>query len=1598
MVSAAQNVSKHFRWSVKLSVLTVWFTGIIVTILSTWFIHQQNTAAMQSRVEQLTDSAEQLILKRFELYEYGLLGLRGAMLAVDINQMQRSHFERYIHSRDSKREFHGALGFGFIRSVRPSVEADFLANARADGRPNFAIRTLTAHQQNRFIIQYIYPEKDNQGATGLDIGSETNRRNAALAAARDGTSTLTAPITLVQAEGNQGSGFLTLLPIYDPALPLSTPEAREKATLGWAYAPLVVDKVLADLGPVLREISLVLTDKSEDKPFFATHSVDVLSDPSTFSDKRDIKFMGRHWLLESHSLSEMSADLGLWSPVWVATLCLISTSIVALLLSISLIKRESDQSAKNKTKAIGIHYFLSSLFFKRLIQAYVILIVFLFGASAFSYLQQELKSASANLTENLQHSLKIMEREHDNYDEDLTFLQSTPAVTGIVRTSNTAIKPTSLLSLDAWKRQLAEVFKAYMVTSPDVYQLRLIRANPSGRELIRIERTENGIFVVPEAQLQYKGDRTYLQETLAFNQGEIWVSDIELNVENEVIETPLRPTLRYATPVFNENFSPFGIIIINVEAQSIFTELAEFTKPGYVIYAINQRGDYVLHPDVAKTFRSDFNETYQWDNEFTLVKSPFGLENTAIKTWEGPSGTIFSAESAPRIGNLTFKVTLFTSKVYEKVELAVLNLFLPLLGIALLSVIVIYLFWVANQRKIMAAKAELELETQRGKDNMFKRLTELSPEAMIFTDSEGMVELVNSQVEHLFGYDRQDILGKNINMLVPQNVAANHDAHVKNIVMNPINWLMDNGEKLYGRYSDGAMFPVEVSLSEVQLGNRLLVAASVRNISQRLSIESSLRDATDEAKRANLAKSVFLANMSHEIRTPLNAIIGLSYLLGDSQLDDAQRNLVDKVQLSGRSLLGIVNDVLDLAKIEANEMELNEEPCLLHELLEELKSVFSEQAALKGLQLNLQLGPTLPDCVNTDSKLLRQILINLIGNAIKFTRHGTIVLSAKVVESYSLSEQRVKVYFEVADTGIGVSKEVQKNIFQPFSQADSSTSRHFGGTGLGLSIVSSMVDLLQGELGVNSIPDEGSQFWLTLPFEVLNQEDLHALDSSINTLNVWVVNDDDVDRQQIEQYAKALGWHVRSVSSGVVLVEEMIALVESGRKLPDVLMIDWQMPEMDGLEAVSKLNTYLGNKKLPAVLVVSAYEKAHIAALDTGHLIDKILHVPISGAQLFNAVNDAVVKHTGDSQRVLEATRTEALKARWLLGVNVLVVDDSDINLEVVGQILIRNGAKVTTLSSGKAALRQLRLSPDVFDIVLMDVQMPEMDGLETTQHIREELGLKTLPVVALTAGTLVEERKRAIASGMNAFLTKPIEPSKLINTLRKLVECYRHRIINFESLATHSEVIGDSWPNIEGMTKNTDLLNGDLVLFVTILERLFNEFQHLETLKDGHSTKNLDKSERLAMAAHIHKLRGSAGLIGAQELYQVAGEAEIALRNNASEINPLLVKVAKNLINLRINSAEFLSQQQKARNKHDQIAIENPTPLDQKQLEMLFITLEKQELSALDTVEQYSVNLRFMLGNKVFEEFEFMLKDLHFQQALTLLTSSQNINRECNQ
>lgn len=1573
--------------------IKIWLLGALLTFLLAWFAQVRNKEFLQTRIDNLSQSVEQLVKKRFEQYEYGLLGLRGALLAVDIKQIKRLNFERYINSRDLPREFPGALGFGFVRIVAPSFEAKFIAQARADDKPNFRIRTINAHQNERFIIQYIYPEKNNQGATGLDIGSETSFRQAALSAARDGESKLTAPTTLLKAKGNKQSSFLNLLPIYDSTLPQSSPEARLKAILGWVYAPLLVDEVLSDLGPMLREISVTLTDKTEKKPFFTTFMTDELKDAEYFSAKRSIQFMGRQWLLETHSLPEMSVALGIISPIWVVVLGLVLT-ILFTLLAMGIVKSGTNQILLTNNNSIGIRQFLNSNLFKKLILVYGILTVFVFGLRLLSSLHQEYQSTSDSLTSYVQRSMKFIQSQYQNYHEDLTFLQSTIVTSGILQAANSVSNVELDQPLEHWKGRLAEVFNAYMLSSPDVYQLRLIRANPSAQELIRIERRADKIYLVPENELQFKKVSSHVENLLTFDANEIWTSGLMLNVEGEVIEKPLRPTLRFSTSILNKDGTPFGTIIINVEATPVFAKLHALKLPDEVVYAINDTGDFVLHPNAANTFRSDFGEHYGWDDEFTPIASPFGLKDSAIKMWKGPQGDILSAQGnfSPNVGDesgqLTFNVTFLEKLIYQKVMLNLSKLVQPFINISVLSLLIMYLFWIETKRKRITAATILALKTQRRNDDMFRSLTELSPEAMIIADTYGQITLVNSQAENLFGHARKDMLGQNISMLVPKSTAASHQEYVRKIINQSDFQPIEKNDALFGYHLDGSEFPVEVSFSPMQLDDRLLIAASVRNISEQQRIEHSLRKATSEATRANQAKSAFLTNMSHETKTPLNAVIGLTDLLGNSNLDAEQRNLVDKVQLSGRSLLGIVNDVLDLAKIEANEIELNEAPCQLHELLKGLQGVFSAQAVSKGLKLQLTLAPNIPNYVNTDAKLLRQTLSNLLGNAIKFTQQGHIVLSAKVIESDPLTPSLIKVYFEVSDTGIGIDKDVQASIFQPFSQADSNTNRRFGGTGLGLSIVSSMVELLQGELGMQSTLKKGSQFWLILPMTVSSSDDVDAPDKTDDALQVWIAEENPVELLLLENHATTLGWKVNSVTSGVELVDGIMARVNSGRSLPDVLMVGWQMPKMDGLQALSKLAENAEYQRLPAVLVVSAQESKHIVKLETEHLADKILYKPTTGTELFNAVNHVVVKHTGDPERVIKSTCVEALNAQWLPEISILVVDDSEINLEVVEQILIKNGATVMTLNHGQAAVDQLSLTPDAFDIVLMDVQMPGMDGLETTQLIRQQLGLNRLPVVALTAGILVQEKKRALASGMNAFLTKPIEPFRLISTVRKLVGSYRSRVINVGKLISTSNVMNDNWPTILGIKDDRNLLNSDLALFVSVLERLLIEFQHFEGYSEMNTTKCEINFDRRNLAAQIHKLRGSAGLIGAQELYQLAGKAELALYSDFDEVRLLLVQLAKSITNLRLNSFEFLSKQQSITDKITTTYLQNEPSMDLDKMKELVTGLEKQELSVLSIVEEFSKSLHSILGEKTFKDFEIKLKNLNFRQALILLNS----------
>jgi len=870
--------------------------------------------------------------------------------------------------------------------------------------------------------------------------------------------------------------------------------------------------------------------------------------------------------------------------------------------------------------------------------------------------------------------------------------------------------------------------------------------------------------------------------------------------------------------------------------------------------------------------------------------------------------------------------------------------------------------------------------------------------SVIAVDLSGTISLFNAGAERLLGYARSEAVGiKNSMSFHLTEELQQRARELSRELGRPVRTgmaLVDPDalgiphEWTYLRKDDSR---VRVSLSVTAMrdadGQCFGYLGVAHDISKQKEYESSLQAAVHAAQRASVAKSQFLANMSHEIRTPLNALIGVGHLLQGTPLDDDQRQLLAKSQVAGRSLLGIVNDVLDLAKIEAGELMLDELAFQPSQVLRDIDSMFRTQADEKQLSLNLRCGDEVPAVLVGDPLRLRQILVNLVGNALKFTKQGGVEVTVQALEQDASS---VRLRCSVRDTGIGIDPKAQERLFKAFSQADSSTTRRFGGTGLGLSIVRQLAHAMGGDVGVESTPGQGSEFWAEFHLALPTKAQSALVSDDGATLEVFIVDDNPTDQQTLAVHARALGWRPVQMDSGGAMIAQIQERLATGAALPDALVVDQQMPGMTGLQAIESLIALLGRERLPAVLVVSGLDRDRIAVLDAQRVADHILAKPVGTSDLFNAVNESVAQRTGDTNKVLQSTRIGSLQARWLFGVRVLVVDDSDINREVARRLLEREGAQVQTCDDGREALDCLRAQPDAFHVVLMDVQMPEMDGLEATRRLRGDLGL-TLPVVALTAGALAEERRRALAAGMTDFLSKPLDPQTLVRTLRRVVEGH------FGSTPAVQRVSGGlvesaSWPAINGF--DSDLAarstGGDAALFLSLVRRLQEEFGDLAQPSLAPPAESGLHAE---LTARIHKLRGSLGTLGAQKVHRLATQAEAAMATAQDSVSLArsLGDLGAALRTLLEAAAPVLAGRPASTEETTQQA-SDPSfslPLTEHERDEFLALVRVQDMAALDHFEALAPRLRALLGPDDFGQVSRALDDLNFAAASKLLDAA---------
>ncbi len=621
---------------------------------------------------------------------------------------------------------------------------------------------------------------------------------------------------------------------------------------------------------------------------------------------------------------------------------------------------------------------------------------------------------------------------------------------------------------------------------------------------------------------------------------------------------------------------------------------------------------------------------------------------------------------------------------------------------------------------------------------------------------------------------------------------------------------------------------------------------------------------TEDAEEANLAKANFLANMSHEIRTPMNAILGFAYLLERDNLSHEASKLVTKIRNAGRSLQSIINDVLDFSKIEAGHLEIERAPFQLTEVLDNLAGIMAANAGDKEIELVVSPPPLINGPLLGDVLRLEQVLINLTANAIKFTDRGSIMVGISLL---SRDNKVANLRFSVKDTGIGIPMDKQEQIFAPFAQADISTTRRFGGTGLGLSICRYLVERMGGEIGVISEPGRGSEFWFTIPFELDARSEYGP--TEMTALDVLIVDDNDIARDNLALMARSMGWSSTTADSGDIALFKVRGKQEKGGAY-DVMLVDWQMPGMDGLAAAIKLQEDFANAATPVILMVSAFDRDILLRQPGIDHIDAILSKPVTSSSLYDSVA-GVLKMRGHGIGA-SYRRPHQAHGRRIPGVRVLVVDDSDINREVALRILTADGAIVSVANDGQSAIKWLQDNPGKVDVILMDVQMPNMDGHEATAALRAIPELSHLPVIALTAGAFKAQQDQARAAGMNDFVAKPFNVDELMAAIMRLTHCEPEGFCTLPPLGSEAEPVLARFATLPGIdiAKGMDTWR-DFKEYRRFLQKFADDYRDC-----ANEVTALLADDALDLAGQlVHKLKGAAGTLSLTEIYKVARELD---------------------------------------------------------------------------------------------------------------------------
>ncbi|WP_394234142.1 PAS domain-containing hybrid sensor histidine kinase/response regulator [Pseudomonas anguilliseptica] len=633
-----------------------------------------------------------------------------------------------------------------------------------------------------------------------------------------------------------------------------------------------------------------------------------------------------------------------------------------------------------------------------------------------------------------------------------------------------------------------------------------------------------------------------------------------------------------------------------------------------------------------------------------------------------------------------------------------------------------------------------------------------------------------------------------------------------------------------------------------------------RDITEQRELESRLLDAKEQADAASAAKSSFMANMSHEIRTPMNAVLGMLHLVQNTELNTRQLDYISKAETAAKSLLGLLNDILDYSKIEAGKLLLDAHSFELEPLMRDLATVLSGNQGGKDVEVMFDLDPELPSILFGDSLRLQQVLINLAGNALKFTQQGQVVVR---FEQLQRRGDEVRVRIEVTDTGIGINPEQLKRIFDGFTQAEASTSRRFGGTGLGLVISKRLINLMGGELQVSSEVGAGSRFWFDVDLGIFQAVPLREFcPGADQPMRLLVVDDNEVAGYLLLRTAEALGWQADLVHDGLEAVERVQQMQHAGNGY-DVILMDWRMPSMDGLSAARLIRQQSQGQHTPVIVMLTAYGREVLSDAQQGGdaPFAAFLSKPVTPQQLADTIQ-RVLTGVEAPQPTVAALR--AAQPKRLAGLRLLVVEDNMLNRQVAFELLKGEGAEVALAEGGLEGVQMIIEGAEAFDAVLMDVQMPDIDGLEATRRVRADARCGAVKIIAMTANASLSDEQECRAAGMNDHLGKPIDLEKMVATL--LLHTGR------EGVASSAQVQADPHDSVvESATSIGQRFGGNLQLIRTVL----SSFAPEQTKQLVRLQEQVEQCNAAGAAAVLHAIKGSSGTMGAWALSQLAGELE---------------------------------------------------------------------------------------------------------------------------